>query len=176
MWGTLGLEGTPSAAGWESAAALGLQSGHQLNKAEILVAKIEDEAIDPIVKSLSEPPVQEVPKQAPEVKPLITLDDFKKVELKLAKVIAAERVPKSEKLLKIQVEIGSEKRQVVAGIAQHYKPEDLVGKLIVVVANLQPAKLMGQESQGMLLAATDSAGKLAVLTVADSLESGAPIK
>jgi methionyl-tRNA synthetase len=176
VWKTLNLEGTPSAAGWESAAALGLETGHQLNKAEILVAKIEDESIDAVIKALSEPPGGEAPKQIPEAKPLITLDDFKKVEMKLAKVVAAERVPKSEKLLKIQVEIGTEKRQVVAGIAQHYKPEDLVGKLIVVVANLQPAKLMGQESQGMLLAATDSTGKLAVLTVADSLESGAPIK
>lgn len=176
VWSTLNLEGAPSAAGWESAAALGLQAGHQLNKAEILVTKIEDEQIDPIVKSLSEPAGQEAPKNMPEARPLITLDDFKKVELRLAKVVSAERVPKSEKLLKIQVEIGAEKRQVVAGIAQHYKPEDLVGKLIVVVANLQPAKLMGQESQGMLLAATDSAGKLAVLTVADSLESGASIK
>jgi len=176
VWNTLNLEGAPSSAGWESAGALGLQAGHQLNKAEILVTKIEDEQIDPIVKSLSEPASQEAPKSVPEAKPLITLDDFKKVELKLAKVVSAERVPKSEKLLKIQVEIGAEKRQVVAGIAQHYKPEDLVGKLIVVVANLQPAKLMGQESQGMLLAATDSSGKLAVLTVADSLESGASIK
>jgi methionyl-tRNA synthetase len=176
VWKILNLEGTPSAAGWESAAALGLETGHQLNKAEILVAKIEDESIDAVIKALSERPGAEAPKQIPEAKPLITLDDFKKVEMKLAKVVAAERVPKSEKLLKIQVEIGTEKRQVVAGIAQHYKPEDLVGKLIVVVANLQPAKLMGQESQGMLLAATDSTGKLAVLTVADSLESGAPIK
>ena len=176
VWTTLNLEGAPSSAGWESAGALGLQAGHQLNKAEILVTKIEDEQIDPIVKSLSEPPGQEAPKSVPEAKPLITLDDFKKVELKLAKVVSAERVPKSEKLLKIQVEIGAEKRQVVAGIAQHYKPEDLVGKLIVVVANLQPAKLMGQESQGMLLAATDNTGRLAVLTVADSLESGASIK
>lgn len=176
VWKTLNLVGTPSAAGWDSAAALGLEAGHQLNKAEILVAKIEDESIDAVIKALSEPPGTEAPKQVPEAKPLITLDDFKKVEMKLAKVVAAERVPKSEKLLKIQVEIGTEKRQVVAGIAQHYKPEDLVGKLIVVVANLQPAKLMGQESQGMLLAATDSTGKLAVLTVADSLESGAPIK
>ncbi len=176
VWSTLNLEGTPSAAGWESAATLGLQARHQLNKSEILVTKIEDEQIDPIVKALSEPAAQELPKQMPEAKPLITLDDFKKVELKLAKVVSTERVPKSEKLLKIQVEIGSEKRQLVAGIAQHYKPEDLVGKLIAVVVNLQPAKLMGQESQGMLLAATDSTGKLAVLTVSDSLESGASIK
>jgi methionyl-tRNA synthetase len=110
------------------------------------------------------------------LKPTIALDDFKKLDLRLARVVAAERVPKSDRLLKIQVEIGLEKRQVVAGIAQHYKPEDLVGKLIVVLANLQSAKLMGQESQGMLLAATDSTGKLAVVTVENDLESGSVIK
>ena len=98
------------------------------------------------------------------------------MELRLALVVSAERVPKSDKLLKIQVEIGSERRQIVAGIAQHYKPEDLVGKRIAVVANLQPAKLMGQESNGMLLAASDGTGKLEVLTVNGNLESGSPIK
>jgi methionyl-tRNA synthetase len=176
VWSTLDLKGMPAAAGWESAGELSLQSGHQLRKAEILVTKIEDAQIDQVIKSLSEPAPQGLPKQGAEPKPLITLDDFKKVELKLARVVSAERVHKSEKLLKIQVEIGSEKRQVVAGIAQHYKPEDLVGKLIVIVTNLQPAKLMGQESQGMLLAASDSTGKLAVLTVADALESGSIVK
>ena len=85
-------------------------------------------------------------------------------------------IRKTDKLLKIQVEIGSERRQIVAGIAQHYKPEDLVGKRVAVVANLQPAKLMGQESNGMLLAATDSSGKLEVLTVNGELESGSLIK
>jgi len=176
VWNTINLTDTPCEAGWESAATPSLPVGHRMNKAEILVTKIEDEKIDPIIKALNEPQAADGAKQSAETKPLITLEDFKKVELKLARVVAAERVQKSEKLLKIQVEIGSEKRQVVAGIAQHYKPEDLVGKLIAVVANLQPAKLMGQESQGMLLAATDSAGKLAVLTVAENLESGAIIK
>ncbi|HTY38896.1 MAG TPA: methionine--tRNA ligase [Bacteroidota bacterium] len=176
IWSTLALEGTPCAAGWMSAAERPLQGGHKLRKAEILVTKIEDEQIEKVVSDLSNPAVPQVPKPAAEVKPLITIDDFKKVELKLAKVMAAELVPKSSKLLKIQVEIGTERRQVVAGIAQHYKPEELVGKTIVVVTNLQPAKLMGQESNGMLLAATDSTGKLAVLTVNADLESGAGIK
>ena len=176
IWSTLNLDGTPCAAGWESAAQRPLETGHILNKAEILVTKIEDEQINGIIKALNEPAPSEPPKPPVEVKPLITIDDFKKVELKLARVVAAEPVPKSNKLLKIQVEIGAEKRQVVAGIAQHLKPEDLVGKMVVVVTNLQPAKLMGQESNGMLLAATDSTGKLAVLTVNGDLESGAGIK
>ena len=176
IWTTLNLQGTPCAAGWESAAERAMQAGHILNKAEILVTKIEDEQIDGVIKALSEPAPAEAPKPPADVKPLITIDDFKKVELKLARVVSAELVPKSNKLLKIQVEIGAERRQVVAGIAQHYKPEDLVGKMIVVVTNLQPAKLMGQESNGMLLAASDSTGKLAVLTVNADLESGAGIK
>ena len=176
IWTTLNLEGTPCAAGWESAGEVKLQAGHPLKKAEILVTKIEDKQIEDIIASLNSPPAGEQPKQVIEEKPKISIDDFKKVELRLALVISAERVPKSDKLLKIQVEIGSERRQIVAGIAQHYKPEDLVGKRVAVVANLQPAKLMGQESNGMLLAATDSSGKLEVLTVNGELESGSLIK
>jgi methionyl-tRNA synthetase len=176
IWTTLNLEGTPCSAGWESAARLVLSVGQPLKKAEILVTKIEDQQIDHIMKALNGPAPGEPVKPPAEVKPLITLDDFKKIELKLARVTSAERVQKSDKLLKLQVEIGAEHRQLIAGIAQHYKPEDLVGRLIVVVANLQPAKLMGQESQGMLLAASDSTGKLAVLTVNGELESGSNVK
>jgi methionyl-tRNA synthetase len=85
-------------------------------------------------------------------------------------------VPKSKKLLKLQVEIGAEKRQVVAGIAEHYKPEELIGKSIVVVYNLQPAKLMGQESQGMLLAASDGSGKLVFITPSGEIPTGSVVK
>ncbi len=86
---------------------------------------------------------------------LIGIQDFQKVELKVAKILAAERIPKSDKLLKLQVDLGVEQRQIVAGIGKKYGPEDVVGKTIVVVANLKPAKLMGVESQGMVLAAGD---------------------
>ncbi len=85
----------------------------------------------------------------------ISIQDFQKVELKVAKILAAERVPKSDKLLKLQVNLGTEQRQIVAGIGKKYSPEDVVGKTVVVVANLKPAKLMGVESQGMVLAAGD---------------------
>ncbi len=115
------------------------------------------------------------PKQTPET-PRISIDDFRKVELRVARVASAERVPKSEKLLKLQIEIGSERRQILAGIAQHYAPETLVGRNIVVVANLQPAKLMGQESNGMLLAASDETGRLAILTPASDVNPGATVK
>jgi methionyl-tRNA synthetase len=84
---------------------------------------------------------------------MISFEDFQKIELKVAKIIEAEKIEKSEKLLKLIVDLGNEKRQLVAGIAKYYKLEDLIGKEIVVVANLEPKKLMGIESQGMLLAA-----------------------
>ena len=86
---------------------------------------------------------------------MITIDDFKKVQLRVAKVMAAERVEGSEKLLKLQVDMGEEKRQIVAGIGLGYEPETLIGREIVVVANLEPRALMGIESQGMLLAASN---------------------
>lgn len=108
--------------------------------------------------------------------PELTIDDVRKVDLRVAKVIAAEPVPKSSKLLKLQVDLGTEQRQIVAGIAQHYAPADLVGKTIVVVANLKPARLMGQESRGMLLAASDESGRLAVLTTLADIPPGSGIK
>ena len=98
-----------------------------------------------------------------------------KVQLKVAKILEAERVPKSSKLLKLQVDIGSEQRQIVAGIGKKYAPEDLVGKTIVVVANLKPAKLMGIESQGMVLAAGDKEG-LSLLTVQEEIQVGSKVK
>jgi methionyl-tRNA synthetase len=89
----------------------------------------------------------------------ISIDEFMKVELRVAKVLAAERVPKSNKLLKLQVDVGSEPRTIVAGIAEAYEPETLIGRTVVVVCNLKPAKLMGVESNGMILAAGPEGGK-----------------
>jgi len=84
---------------------------------------------------------------------MINFDEFKKVDLRVAKIISAEVVEGSEKLLKLQVDLGEEKRQIIAGIAKQYKPEELIGREIAVVANLEPRVLFGLESQGMLLAA-----------------------
>jgi methionyl-tRNA synthetase len=109
--------------------------------------------------------------------PLATIDEFGRIELRVAEVLAAEAVPKSRKLLKLTVSLGTEQRTVVAGIAEHYAPADLVGKKVVVVANLQPAKLMGIPSQGMVLAgSTDGDGKLAVLTLDRDLPPGARVR
>ena len=95
----------------------------------------------------------------------ISIDDFMKVELRVAKILAAETVPKSKKLVKLQVELGTEQRTIVAGIAEAYEPDSLVGRTIVVVANLKPAKLMGIESNGMVLAASSESGKPILLSV-----------
>ena len=98
-----------------------------------------------------------------------------KVQLKAAKVLTAERVPKSDKLLKLQVSLGTEQRQIVAGIGKKYEPEALVGKTIVIVANLKPAKLMGIESQGMVLAAGDSEVR-GLATFVEDVEPGTKVK
>lgn len=94
----------------------------------------------------------------------ITIDDFAKVELRVAQILVAERIPKADKLLRLEVDLGYEKRQILAGIAQYYEPEKLIGRKIVIVANLAPRKMRGLESNGMLLAAslpTDGAPVLA---------------
>ncbi len=85
----------------------------------------------------------------------ITYSDFEKLDLRIAKIVAAEAIPTSEKLIKLSLDVGGESRQIVAGIKKQYTPEEIVGKYIVIVANLEPRKLMGEESRGMLLAAGD---------------------
>lgn len=157
---------------WESAGAEPLPPGRRLPAPEILVTKIEDQAIEAMMNELNATPA--VP--APAADPAITIDDFKKVALRVATVVSAEAVPKSEKLLRLIVSIGGEERQIIAGIAKHYTPEQLVGKQVVVVANLQPAKLMGQESRGMLLAANADDGSLKIITVEGPIASGATVR
>jgi methionyl-tRNA synthetase len=105
---------------------------------------------------------------------MVTFDDFKKLQLRVAQIEQAEKVEGADKLLKLQLKIGSESRQIIAGIAKHYQPEQLIGKKIIVIVNLEPAKIRGIESNGMLLAA--SKGKdMVLLTVDTDIESGAKI-
>jgi methionyl-tRNA synthetase len=106
----------------------------------------------------------------------IAIDDFMKVELRVAKVLAAERVPKSNRLLKLQVDVGTEQRTLVAGIAEAYEPDALVGKSVVVVFNLKPAKLMGIESNGMVLAASPDGGKPIVVTFEEAPAPGTRVR
>jgi methionyl-tRNA synthetase len=125
------------------------------------VSSIPTEPVTPehATRTLSPTPVTAV--QESPVRETISIDDFSKVELRVAQVLVAERVPKADKLLRLEIDLGYEKRQILAGIAQHYEPEKLIGRKIVVVANLAPRKMRGLESNGMLLAA--------------SLEGGAPV-
>ena len=106
---------------------------------------------------------------------MISIDDFRKVELKVATIKSAEAHPNADKLIVLQVDLGSEQRQICAGIRNHYTPEELVGKQIVVVANLETAKLRGLESQGMLLAASDD-GRVIILTPEKPVLAGALVK
>lgn len=105
---------------------------------------------------------------------MITYEDFKRLELKVAKVLSAEPVPGANKLLKLSIDLGGEQRQIVAGIAVAYQPEALVGKTIIVVANLAPARIRGVESNGMLLAAAQG-DQMALVTVDREIPPGSPV-
>ncbi|MBI5022253.1 MAG: methionine--tRNA ligase [Ignavibacteriales bacterium] len=174
IWKIMNLQGSVHNAEWETAGALVLKAGDKLNQPEILFTKIEDETIDKHISQL--PSKQTTDKKPINFKPTIAIEDFQKIDLRVAEVIQAEKVQKSDKLLKLMVRIGTDERQVIAGIAQYYKPEELVGKRIVVVVNLAPAKLMGQESRGMLLAASDDQGQLAVLIPEKTVLDGGIVK
>ncbi len=155
---------------WKESGKPQLKEGHQLNKAEILFPKIEDEKIETQINKL---PKSELEKEKIE---LISYDDFMKVQLNVAEVIEAEKVKKSKKLLRLKVKLENEERQVIAGIAESYEPEDLLGKKVVIVANLQPAKLMGLESKGMILAIETEDGGLQILNVSDKVKNGTRVK
>jgi methionyl-tRNA synthetase len=106
----------------------------------------------------------------------ISIDDFRNIELRVATVTAAAPHPNADRLLVLTIDLGSEQRQLVAGIRAHYTDQDLIGKQVVVVANLQPASLRGVESQGMLLAASDDQGRLAIVTPEKPVANGAQVK
>jgi len=151
---------------WEKCGDENLSTGHKLNKAEILFPQIEDKMIEEQIKKLGGG------ESKTDKDNLINYEDFMKTELKVAEVIEAEKIKKSKKLLKLKVKLGDEVRQVVAGIALSYEPEELIGKKVVIVANLQPAKLMGEESKGMILAVENELGNLEVLNVSNSVKNG----
>lgn len=140
----------------------------------------EPEPIFPRLKLKKDEKKQEPPKQDEKKEKddegvnVITIDDFGKVQLRVAEVVSAEAVPKADRLLKLQLKVGEEDRQIVAGIAKWYQPEELIGKKIVIVANLKPAKIRGVQSKGMLLAAK-TGGQLTILTVDRDIPSGASI-
>ncbi|NCD34393.1 MAG: methionine--tRNA ligase [Spartobacteria bacterium] len=139
----------------------------------VTTAKKEDKSAAPAKKKNK--PV-EAKKDVPEGVKLITYDDFSEIKLKTARILEAEKVEGADKLLKLQIEVGEEKRQLVAGIAKFYQPQDLIGKMIVIVANLKPARIRGVESQGMLLAANTAEGLSLITVDGDQVVSGAEVR
>ena len=165
-----------------------LATGTKVQKGEPLFPRIEvTEAGETVIAATKKTAAKAIKAEAPkaeakkEAKPAaaaageITIDDFAKIDLRVATVVAAERVPKTDKLIKLQVKIGDEERTIVSGIAQHYEPENLIGKNVIVIANLKPAKLRGIESRGMVLAASDGEGNL-VLADAPGIANGSKVK
>ena len=142
-----------------------LQAGARVEKISALFPRVEDKKPSPAAAADA----------AAADSTRISIDEFQKIDLRVGLVLAAEAVPKSRKLLKLRVSLGAEERTVLAGIAEHYRPEELVGKKVVVVANLAPAKLMGIESQGMVLAGEGGQG-LGIVTPDRDLPPGAKVK
>ncbi len=177
---------------WENAGKLNLLSvGYSLREPQLLFRKIENEEIayqvEKLKSGLVKPASQKVQEATNKLikkmdetinqanKPEIQFDDFAKLELKVATVISCEKVAKADKLLKLEVDLGTEKRTIVSGIAQHYTPEEMTGKQVVVVTNLAPRKMKGIESQGMILTAEDADGKLQLLKPENSVSPGSSV-
>jgi len=158
---------------WNKIGEIILKPGTELGENEILFPQIEDKQIEEEMNAGIESG-SESGTISENVLNLISIDDFKKVNLKVAKIIECEVLPKSKKLLKLKLLVGNAEKQIVSGISEYYKPEDLIGKLIVVVDNLKPSKLMGIDSQGMLLAAKQN-GELRIVTIDGNIDPGAEV-
>jgi methionyl-tRNA synthetase len=157
-----------------------LQEGHQLNQPELLYRNVEDEDIARQVEKLQSVKTKkmEAAQESNAVKPIketIVFDDFAKIDIRIGKVVAAEKMEKSDKLLKLTVESGVDTRTILSGIAKHYTPEQMVGKQVTFVANLAPRKMMGIESQGMILMAEDAQGKLRLVLPDNDVNAGSTV-
>ena len=159
-----------------------LKEGHEIGAAELLFAKIEDDAIkaqldrlDAIRAEREAAAKAEAAKQVVPQKAECSFEDFEKMDIRTATVLEAERVPKTDKLLKLSIDTGIDKRTIVSGIAEYYAPEDMVGKQICILANLAPRKIRGIESKGMILMARQGDGKMRFITPQEVLNNGAEI-
>jgi methionyl-tRNA synthetase len=163
-----------------------------LGAAGLLFQKIEDDVIDAQIAKLqataasaaalaqaagvaTNSVVAGVETKAEEAKPEVAYDDFAKLDLRVATVIACEKVEKADKLLKLTLQVGIEERTVVSGIALHFQPEEVVGKQVLLLANLAPRKMRGIESQGMILMAEDADGKLVFMSPSNSVAPGSSV-
>ena len=150
-----------------------IQGGHQLNKPQLLFEKIEDDIIqrqmDKLKKEDESEPIGEPMKE------IVNYDDFMRMDLRVGEILEAEKVPKSNKLLKFLVDTGVDKRTILSGVAKYFTPEEMIGKKVTVLLNLAPRKIMGIESEGMLLFAENQDGELKPVTPDVSAENGASI-
>ena len=155
-----------------------IAAGHQINKPELLFEKIEDATIQAQVDKLEATKVANEleNKVATPVKENINFDDFMKMDIRIGTITEAEKVAKTKKLLKITVDTGVDTRTVVSGIAEHYKPEEIIGKQVSVLMNLEPRKLKGIESEGMILMAEDADGKLAFVSPEQAVVAGSEVR
>ncbi len=169
---------------WSNAGKIKLLSvGYNLRAPELLFRKIEDEEITlqleklkaKSLKTKEEVKVEEKQSETAPVKPEIVFDDFAKIDLRVGTIVAAEKVEKADKLLKLSVDLGFETRTIVSGIALHFKPEDIVGKQVTVVVNLAPRKMRGIESNGMILMAEDKSGKLHFINPDTKVDEGSGV-
>jgi methionyl-tRNA synthetase len=152
-----------------------LEAGHQTNAPEILFQKIEDTFVEQEVEALHA--TKEVPAtNFPPQKPNVSFDDFTKMDIRLGKIIEAEKVPKADKLLKLTVDTGIDTRTIVSGIASYYNPEEVVGKTVSVLLNLEPRKIRGVESQGMILMAENEQGELSFVSPEKEFGAGGEIR
>ena len=159
-----------------------LPEGHQLGEAELLFAKIEDDAIQKQLDRLAAIRAQkeaeakaELAKQVTPQKEECSFEDFEKMDIRTATVLEAERVPKTDKLLKLTIDTGIDKRVIVSGIAEYYSPEDMLGKQICILANLKPRTIKGIESKGMILMAKQNDGKMRFITPQEVVVNGAQV-
>jgi methionyl-tRNA synthetase len=170
---------------WENAGKMNLLSvGYSLREPQLLFRKIEDEEIAFQIEKLKSGAMQMPAEQAPstvkeevvnEIKPEIVYDDFGKIDLKTGIILSAQKVPKADKLLQLEIDLGYEKRTILSGIAMHFQPEDIIGKQVVVVANLAPRKMRGIESNGMILMAEDKEGKLHFVQPENAIPAGSKV-
>ncbi|MFU0800594.1 MAG: methionine--tRNA ligase [Xylanivirga thermophila] len=168
---------------WDSLQAFGaIKPGTEVHRGDVIFPRLdmekEIEHLTQVQKKAKDIDNKQVKKDTENVQEkdnktdYITIDEFDKIQLRVAKIVEAEKVKKADKLLKLQLELGDEKRQVVSGIAKYYEPSELIGKKVVLVANLKPVKLRGEKSEGMILAASDDEDNLVLVTVDGNIESG----
>jgi methionyl-tRNA synthetase len=164
---------------WETVGSTDLiKAGHQMEKPSLLFEKIEDPQVEFQVNKLNETKKANEAKAAglPESKPIISYEDFSAMDIRIATILEAEKVPKTQKLMKLKVDTGIDVRTIVSGIAEHFEPQALIGKQITLLANLAPRMIKGIESKGMILLAEDNLGRLIFVTPEEAIQNGAVVK